>query len=60
MGILRELGRGAFRKQPEKFETIQEALNKMQTRMKLPIQEFIEQSVLLKEYKMQTRLNKWF
>jgi len=59
VGILRELCRDIFSKQPEKFDTIQQALNKMQTRMKLPIQEFIEQSVLLKEYKMQTRLSKW-
>jgi len=59
VGILRELSRDAFSKQPEKFDTIQQALNKMQSRMKLPIQQFIEQSVLLKEYKQQTRLSEW-
>jgi hypothetical protein len=59
VGILRELSRDAFSKEPEKFDTIQQALEKMQSRMKLPIQQFIEQSVLLKEYKMQTRLSKW-
>lgn len=60
VGILRELGRGAFRKQPEKFDTIQEALNKMQTRFRIPVPEFVNKSVLLKEYKMQMRLSKWF
>ena len=59
VGILRELSRDAFSKQPEKFDTIQQALTQMQSRMKLPIQQFIEQSILLKEYKQQTRLNKW-
>jgi hypothetical protein len=59
VGILRELSRDAFSKEPEKFDTIPQALEKMQSRMKLPIQQFITQSVLLKEYKMQTRLNKW-
>jgi len=60
VGILRELSRHAFKQKPEKFETITEALNQMQTRMKLPIQLFKDKSVLLKEYEKQTRLNKWF
>jgi len=59
VGILRELGRDAFNKAPEKFSTIQEALNKMQTRFRISIQEFISRSILLKEYKQQTRLNRW-
>ncbi|MFA7707510.1 MAG: hypothetical protein WCX73_01025 [Candidatus Pacearchaeota archaeon] len=60
VGILRELGRDIFTKIPEKFNTPQEALNQMQTRMKLQVSQFANQSVLLKEYKTQTRLNKWF
>jgi len=59
VGILRELCRNAFLKKPEKFDTIQQALEKIQSRMKLPIQQFIEQSVLLKKYKTQARLSKW-
>ena len=59
VGILRQLARKAFEQQPETFNTIPEALNKMQSRMKLSIQEFIKQSILLKEYKQQTRLSKW-
>lgn len=59
VGILRELGRDAFRKHPEKFNTISEALNQMQTRFRIPISEFTNRSILLKEYKQQTRLSKW-
>jgi hypothetical protein len=59
VGILRELAREAFNKQPEKFNTIEEALKQSQTRLKLPIKTFTNKSILLKEYKQQTRLNKW-
>jgi hypothetical protein len=59
VGILRQLARKAFEQNPEKFETILQALNKMQSRMKLPIQQFIQQSILLKEYGQQTRLSQW-
>lgn len=60
VGILRELGRDAFSKAPERFETIQDALERAQTRLKLPIRVFKEKSWLLKNYGRQTRLNKWF
>lgn len=60
VGILRETTRSAFNKLPEKFNTIKEALKQAQTRLKLPIKLFEEQSIVLKEYGKQTRLNKWF
>ena len=60
VGILRQLGRKAFEQKPEKFDTSKQALSKMQSRMKMPIQEFIQKSILLKEYKQQTRLKQWF
>ena len=59
VGILRELARDAFSKSPEKFNTIQEALSKAQSRFRIPMKEFTSHSILLKEYKMQTRLGKW-
>ncbi|MDP3027168.1 MAG: hypothetical protein Q8N63_05645, partial [Nanoarchaeota archaeon] len=59
VGILRELGRDAFIKKPEKFDTIQQALNKMQERFRISVRDFTNRSVLLKEYKIQARLNKW-
>jgi len=60
VGILREASRAAFSKKPEKFPTIQQALQSAQTRMRLPTQIFQEKSWLLKEFGKQTRLNKWF
>lgn len=60
VGILRQLCRDALRKYPEKFNTIQEALAKSQTRLKLPISEFTSISKILPEYKKQSRLSQWF
>jgi len=60
VGILRELGRDAFSKKPETFSTIQEALNKSQTRLKLPIKTFTEKSWLLKERGKQKRITQFF
>jgi len=59
VGILREASRQAFRNKPEKFPTIQEALQTAQKRMRLPTSIFTEKSWLLKEYGKQTRLGKW-
>ncbi|MGV8152357.1 MAG: hypothetical protein ACP5OG_04700 [Candidatus Nanoarchaeia archaeon] len=60
VGILREVTRDAFRKNPEKFSSIKEALETISKRISIPIEVFAEKSVLLKEYKKQSRLNKWF
>ncbi len=60
VGILRELGRDAFSKPPEKFSTIKNALQTSKKRLKLPTELFENRSWLLKEYKKQTRLSKWF
>jgi hypothetical protein len=59
VGILRELSRDAFSKQPEKFSSIQDALKVSQTRLKLPISTFTQKSWLLREYGKQTRLSKF-
>jgi len=60
VGILREASRQAFKNKPETFPSIKQALNTAQTRMRLPISIFSQQSWLLKEYKKQTRLNRFF
>jgi hypothetical protein len=59
-GILREASRAAFHKKPETFPTIEQALEKAQQRMKLPIGLFKQKSWLLKEHGKQTRLSRWF
>jgi len=60
VGILRECTRSAFQKSPEKFSTLNEALNSAQKRMRLPSAEFTKRSQLLKEFNTQKRLNSWF
>jgi len=60
VGILRELGREAFKRKPEKFSTIQQALETAQTRLRLPVSVFKNKSWLLKEYGKQKRLSSWF
>jgi len=60
VGILRELAREAFSKKPETFNTIQEALQASQARLKLPISTFTNKSWLLREYGKQKRLSQFF
>jgi len=60
VGILREASRDAFSKQPEKFNTVEEALWQAQKRMRLPVSLFRNRSWLLKNYGKQTRLSRWF
>lgn len=60
VGILREVTRGALRKKPEKFSTLDELLKKAQTRFKLPLEIFTSKSKLLDSIKKQTKLKKFF
>jgi len=60
VGILRELSRDAFSKNPETFNTIQEALQASQKRLKLPVSTFTSRSWLLKEHGKQKRLSSYF
>ena len=60
VGILREITRKAFESTPEKPSTIDNALNLIQSRIKLPIEKFKEVSWMLKNYGKQKKLTKWF
>lgn len=60
VGILREITRNAFKKSPEKFSTVREALSVVQSRIKSPIKIWTDNSVILKEFGKQKRLNQWF
>jgi hypothetical protein len=60
VGILREVSREAMKKKPEKFDSMNEALKRAQSRFNLPIEAFIQRSKLVKEIKTQTRLHKFF
>jgi len=56
VGILREASRQAFKNTPEKFSSLNEAIEIMGKRMKIPPNEFINRSVLLMERGKQRRL----
>ena len=59
VGILRQISRQAFSQQPEKFPTIEQAFQKIQSRIKTPIQKIKEKSIILKNYGKQKRLNQF-
>ena len=56
VGILRETSREAFRNKPEIFPTLKEALNSIQSRIKQPIANYTEKSIILKQQKSQKKL----
>lgn len=60
VGILRQISREAFSKQPEKFNKIEEALQSSQKRLKQPISRFTERSIILKNCGKQKKLNQFF
>lgn len=56
VGILREISREAFKSKPEIFQTLNEALNSIQSRIKQPIANYTDKSVILKQINSQTKL----
>ncbi|MBT4165420.1 hypothetical protein HOE04_00085 [archaeon] len=56
VGILREASRNAFTKKPETFDTIKKALDKIQERLRQPITNYTDDSIILKEYGKQKKL----
>ncbi|MDO8623054.1 MAG: Nre family DNA repair protein [archaeon] len=60
VGILRETSREAFQKIPEKFNSMKEALEAIQKRMKIPVQEFKEKSEIIKNHGKQKKLTSFF
>jgi len=59
VGIIRQTARHALTKPPEKFSTIQQALQKAGSRLKTPLSVFTNTSKILKEFGRQTRLSRW-
>lgn len=60
VGILREVTREAFRKKPERFSELKDALNSCNKRLKLGIDTFVKNSNLLKDFNKQKKLSNWF
>ncbi len=56
VGILRQLSREAFQKQPERFSNLNEALKSIQTRLKISIFNYTEKSELLRTFGKQRKI----
>ncbi|MGV8142631.1 MAG: Nre family DNA repair protein [Candidatus Pacearchaeota archaeon] len=59
VGILREASREAFKWKPEVFPTLEEALKAIQSRIKQPISNYTDKSVILKIKKTQSKINQF-
>ncbi len=59
VGILRETSREAFKNKPETFSTLQEALNTIQTRIKQPVANYTEKSIILKQKRAQKKMSEF-
>ena len=60
VGILRQISRDAFSKPPNKFPTIKEAFEDIQSRLKQPIQNYTSKSIILKNYGKQKKIFEFF
>ena len=54
VGILRETTRSAFKKEPRKFNSLQEAFDDIQTRLSIPIERFLEKSQMMDDMQQKT------
>lgn len=59
VGILREVGRSCFRKRGERFGNLNDALKSAGARMKIPVEEFIKRSKIIRELNEQSTLHRW-
>jgi len=57
VGILRETGREAFKNKSRSFNTLDEALKDIQSRLKQPISNYTNKSIILKMKKTQSKLS---
>jgi len=57
VGILRQCVRSAFEKQPKKFSLSSEAFHDIQSRLRIKIDNFLNKSIILKNYGMQKKLS---
>ena len=60
VGILREISRSAFSKPGKKFSTFKEAINDIQSRLKQPISNYTNKSLILTNYGKQKKLLEFF
>jgi len=57
---MRETVRGAFDKKPEKFNSLDEAIKRVSTRLTIPIEKVLQKSKLFQKIKKQTKIKNFF
>ncbi len=60
VGILRQISREAFAHPPQKFSTLSNALEAIQSRLKQPISNYTAKSILLKNQGQQKKISQFF
>jgi hypothetical protein len=55
----RTICREALKGEPQKFHTLQDALNEMEKRLRLPLDRWLNKSMILRWFKAQTRLTRF-
>lgn len=60
VGILRQTSRDAFSKQGKKFNTLPDAFNDIQSRLRIHVDNFTSKSIILQNYGKQKKLNQFF
>mgnify|MGYP001610878498 CR=1 FL=1 len=60
VGILREVSRNAFRKEPLVFDNLKDAFGNIQERIRLDLNKLFNRSFLLKKYNSQMKLDRFF
>jgi hypothetical protein len=60
VGILRQISRDAFSRAPESFNSVEEALQQVQSRLISSIAAYKEKSIILANYRKQKRLSEFF
>ncbi|MDO8460728.1 MAG: hypothetical protein Q7S74_06475 [Nanoarchaeota archaeon] len=59
VGILRQISRQAFNNKPKTFNTLNEAFEDIQSRIKTSLQKFTSNSIILRDYGKQTRIQQF-
>lgn len=60
VGILRELSRSSFKSTPQKFQTLQEAITHIQSKLNQPVTNYTNLSFIIKNFGKQKKLKQWF
>ena len=60
VGILREVSRNAFKKEPLVFDNLNDVFTNVQERMRIDLNKIFNRSLLLKRYNAQMKLNNFF